>query len=75
MGPEIYLENFIQNCFQMRNKKYITYLITEEELIVIKNLRNLKFGRLLIVKQDGVIIDKEITHKEKIQKKLIYGEK
>lgn len=54
----------------MKEQKYITYLITEEELEVLKNLRSLKFGRLLVVKQDGVIVDKEITHKEKIREKV-----
>ncbi len=51
-------------------KKYLTFLITNTEEGILKNIRNLKFGRILLFIQDGKIIDKEITIKEKIQKTL-----
>lgn len=59
----------------MKNKesKVSSKLISDNEWKIIQDLRGLKFGHLTVTKQDSVIIDKEITKKEKVQKVLDNG--
>ena len=43
-------------------------LINNKEWEVVKNIRKLGHGRVIIYIQDGMIIEKEITEKMKIKK-------
>jgi hypothetical protein len=42
---------------------------SEEEKEIINDIRQLKFGRVLVIIQDGAIISKEITKTIKIRNK------